>query len=115
MITFYMTKKMAIRKTLAHWRRMIVWAMTQDPQDRASRMAMKGEIGEIWTSDHCPLCSKYMYGSFCRRCPLRLEYGACGGLRNAWNSVNEAETWGEWIPAAIKMAAQVESLLYIKR
>jgi len=115
MITFYMTKRMAIRHSLAHWRRMIVWAMAQDPSEQRrganGYQEMREAIREEPSGNSCALCNKY---SGCYYCPLDSIYGNCFS-GNAFCRLKESNTWGEWIPIAIKLAAQIESLLYIKK
>ena len=94
------------RKAIAHYKRMIKWAKTQNPRARADIVKMSYELKDCWSSDECVYCEEYI---FCGECPLaspnwEIE-GCCGGL---WDKMDDARTWKTWI----KYAEQV--LEYIK-
>ena len=106
-----MTKKTVIKKTIAHWKRMIVWAEKQNKRDRLSwaHTNMDDELKESWGSKYCPFCKEYHN---CLACPLYIKYGDCENSKskNAWYSAAHAVTWAGWLYHAKRLLKQIESL-----
>ncbi len=106
-----MTKKTVIRKTINHWKRMIVWTEKRDKKEEVgwAHTEMEDELKESWGEKYCPLCKEY-YG--CIDCPLDIKYGDCANDRskNAWQSVARAVTWAGWLLHARRLLKQIESL-----
>ena len=100
-----MTKQQAIRKSIAHWKRMVRWAKKQDPLSITEPTLMAHQLGEIWFCRDCPLCRKYQS---CTDCPLK----SCG-RGSAWGKVRRgSRTWGTWVQAAEQhMLPALEELL----
>ena len=116
-----MNKKERIDASVEHWEEMIKWVKEQPKVDVVSSMLMMREIGVAWGSRDCSLCSPFNeldFGGECPDCPLEEKYGNCcdkdeegeESTENAWNQVDEAETWDEWLQHAKVMLEQLESL-----
>ena len=88
--------KQAIKDSIAHWERMIAYAQRQRASVCPSPREMLAALGEMWSSNDCPLCKLFSDG--CRHCPLcdRYLYTCC----TEWTDVAHADTWGEWVEAA---------------
>ena len=116
-----MRKKIAIKKSVEHWHRMIVVAKAQlaagpNISMETLKDIFRKKLGEVPDSDNCPLCQKYDCGN-CRGCPYSKTYGSCtSGLYNAYNTGfgRQVKSVRQWIRSAEKVEAQLESLLYLK-
>lgn len=113
-----MTKRKAIKETLAHWKRMIEWAEYQPKNKYVNDYMMLEEIEEDWSSDFCFLCKKYIIlHNSCDLCPLTKKYGKCNYFirdkknKNKWHKVHSSTTWKEWVKNAKEFYKQIESLL----
>jgi len=105
-----MTEKQAIKKTIAHWERMIKWAKKQNHYNFVNKNEMMNEIGECWDSRYCDLCIKYNKNR-CAKCPLKRKYGGCiMRTDNLWFSVATSRIWDEWIDNAKDFLKQLKSL-----
>jgi len=95
----------AIKKSIAHWRRMVKWASTQPIDKEPSRSEMFGDIKECWYGENCALCKTYADNEnedcSCENCPLNSDssISCCA----QWIKVVESNTWGNWLLAADKM------------
>ncbi len=104
-----MKEQTSIRKSVKHWKEMILWVTEQDPMNEVDRNIMKGQIGFTWFDEDCDLCSEFD----CLDCPLQKAFGKCGedGVDNAWDKVHSAKIWEAWLIEGRKMLAQLESLI----
>jgi hypothetical protein len=109
----------AVRESIEHWERMYVWVEgIEDKGARPDEERMGGHLGEMWGSEHCPLCDKfYERGSAdpstkCGECPLEKEFGSCivSVTLNAYDDVAAAETWAGWLAHARRLLEQLRSL-----
>lgn len=105
-----MTKQQAIKKSIAHWVRMIEWVKKQPKDELVSMDKMLVSIKEYWDEEHCYLCKLYVRS--CNRCPLAKTYGSCDAYftDSVWQKVNTSATWGEWLIHAKVMLKQLRSL-----
>lgn len=124
-----LTKRHAIKESIAHHLRMREWARTQRQDAEPSKREMEHAIGESWFSDDCVLCQKYWCKSeeatirYCRTkngrlCPYLLRYGSCNGSRsatgendNAWFQLSIATSWRSWMKHSDRVIKQLRSLL----
>jgi hypothetical protein len=84
-------------KALAHYDRMIAWALAQKPKGMPTREAMESGIGEYWSGRYCSYCLHRSKASLCHNCQLQSEatpYECCNGL---WSELYRARTWKTWI------------------
>jgi hypothetical protein len=108
-----MTKKQAIKESIAHWKRMINWVKKRPRNWRPCDESMSLELGEDWFSASCPLCEIRADNNSCVKCPLYKKYGTCldNDNINAWCKVSDSETKQEWLKYAKIMLGQLRSLL----
>ena len=107
-----MKEQTSIRKSVKHWKEMILWVTEQDPMNKVDRNIMKGQIGFTWFDEDCDLCSEF--GDVkCLDCPLQKAFGKCGkdGVDNAWDKVYSAKIWEVWLIEGRKLLVQLESLI----
>lgn len=110
-----MTDKQAINESIKHWEKMIAWVETQDGEGNVNSDIMQKNIKQMWYSDDCPLCQKYVESEEeyeCTDCPLGKKFEPCdNGLKvSAWNKVSDAGIWKDWLKHARVMLKQLESL-----
>jgi len=110
--------KEALGEAVAHYGRMLQWALEENPEDIRHQDAMEHAIGETWYADYCPCCQLFMDAETdtmcCWDCPLNAlnvndvqavvpitgAENCCGGL---WVAMNKARTWEQWIEGASKV------------
>lgn len=101
-----MTKLQALKKSIAHWKRMIKWASRQEPTGGACAFKISEAIKEDWGDKYCALCAMFHTGiGQCIDCPVT---PACNSLCSTWRTVAESNTWGEWVTAARFMLRDLE-------
>lgn len=94
----------ALGKSIEHWKRMIRWARTRHPSERAGGGDMLTLLGETWGNLHCSLCQIFEKLQ-CHGCPI----GDGGYCCKAYRDVSNSMTWGEWLPNAEKMVIFLKS------
>jgi hypothetical protein len=111
-------------QTLAHYKRMINWARTQNPATEATEMAMMRAIGETWIAEFCPICQSAVRAVRAGRhsqldcfvCPIgsapfhRNIGGRLGCDHTPWMQFSGADTWAEWIIIAEQEYAFIRCL-----
>jgi len=115
--------KVAIRKSIEHWIKMIVWVLKQDLTKPPASFVMLNDLGESWYSDSCPLCLLFIADagtSNCDICPLGSTFIGtvcmrCPNTVSIWAKVNKAETWLKWLKYAIILVSELQRLLYAKK
>jgi hypothetical protein len=109
-----MTKRReAIKKSIAHWKRMIEWAQTQPIGDDADQAVMECAIYETWTAWYCSLChytEDQGDDMDCKFCPLWSRGYTCVRFDSPWSRVHESKSWGEWLENAKVMLKTLEDL-----
>lgn len=91
-----MTKKAkeALKKSIAHWQHMVVWAKKQNKKAKVDNYnKMFTEIDEVPSSVHCECCQQYFREGRCGRCPLNKKYN-CFKKDSPYQKCIELETWG---------------------
>lgn len=97
----------ATRESITHWENMKEWAEEQPADDFPDPDVMLEEIGENWHAEYCALCISFVD---CTDCPYFKRYGhQC--VDGAWNAVDEAETWKDWVAAADVMIKELKAIL----
>jgi hypothetical protein len=106
-------EKVAIQKSIDHWKRMIFWMGTQKEWRNSQKIGveMMNKIGENWFGKSCPLCS--LFSCKCRKCPL--DYATVGrvgcGIGSPWFRVYFSVNKKEWLKNAEEMLELLKSLL----
>ena len=80
---------------IAHYKRMIDWAKTQDPGGKASLYYMKEATHERWTNTYCKLCIDY--DTHCAYCPMSAIDQCCMEQDSIWKAMGRSYYWGEWL------------------
>lgn len=106
-----MTKTEAIKESIAHWNCMIRWARKRKERLHPTRSFMEQALGESWSGEYCALCKKYQGHATCISCPLRQAGYDCEEWDGPWRKVARAQTWCEWVIAAVNMRTILKSLL----
>lgn len=116
-----MTKNQAIKKSIAHGKRMIELVEKRDKNEYASKSLMLlYYLKETWDGHDCSLGKKYMFIHFdfndlCKECPLAIKYGKCSGYnKNIFIKVHNSTSWAKWLKNAKKFLKQLESLLEVE-
>jgi len=92
-----MTLKMALYSSIKHWRRMIKWAKTQNPDTEPNHRDLWLGLQTVWNHGGCDVC-KYFFMHLEEKCVLNPD--CCTKIRichEAWNKLNFSKTWKEWI------------------
>ena len=102
-------EKWDLKLATTHWSKMRKWVRKRTPEDEADELVMLQAIKVCWDADFCPLCK--LHKCKCTICVLGKKFGKCGGLNdNAWNRVETARTWGDWLVHSDEMLKQLQSL-----
>jgi hypothetical protein len=112
-----MTKRQAIKESIAHWKRMIKWAKTQPVRSKKYIAEMSRYINESPSIWDCSLCTKYISRTcstyICSNsCPLIKNYRlSCFHDDSLYHKVADTKTWGAWVKRAEKMLRALKDLL----
>jgi len=103
----------AVKQSIAHWERMIQWAMKQPGDAEVLRYIMCKQIGETWNASDCALCRIHLREPgfvVCGNCPVANAGFQCLEFGSPWSQVNLSKTWKQWLKEAKVMLKTLQSI-----